>query len=107
LGKNLKSYPLVWFVGADLAALCTEAALLKCIREEMDVIDSEDESIKGDVPYSMNVTHEHFTLLLEQETHKLFLKLLLKCLMSARRTLEALRMLSENFKRLFSILWST
>lgn len=32
------------FVGADIAALCTEAAL-QCIREKMDVIDLEDEKL--------------------------------------------------------------
>ncbi|KAM2527421.1 hypothetical protein TB1_024678 [Malus domestica] len=32
------------YVGADLAALCTEGAL-QCIREKMDVIDLEDEEI--------------------------------------------------------------
>lgn len=31
------------YVGADLAALCTVAAL-QCIREKRDVIDLEDES---------------------------------------------------------------
>jgi transitional endoplasmic reticulum ATPase len=29
------------FVGSDVAALCTEAAL-QCIREKMDIIDIED-----------------------------------------------------------------
>ncbi|DBA05161.1 TPA: hypothetical protein N0F65_005011 [Lagenidium giganteum] len=38
------------FVGADMAALCTEAAL-QCIREKMDVIDIED---------AMSVTMAHF-----------------------------------------------
>jgi len=32
------------FVGADIAQLCSEAAL-QCIREQMDVIDIEDEVI--------------------------------------------------------------
>jgi transitional endoplasmic reticulum ATPase len=32
------------FVGADMAQLCTEAAL-QCIREKMDIIDIEDEKI--------------------------------------------------------------
>ena len=36
------------YVGADMAALCTEAAL-QCIREKMDVIDLEDESIDAEV----------------------------------------------------------
>jgi transitional endoplasmic reticulum ATPase len=47
------------FVGADLAALCTEAAL-QCIREKMDVIDLEDETIDAEVLNSMSVTNEHF-----------------------------------------------
>lgn len=36
------------FVGADMAALCTEAAM-QCIREKMDVIDIEDEAIDAEV----------------------------------------------------------
>ncbi|PPD77856.1 hypothetical protein GOBAR_DD25221 [Gossypium barbadense] len=63
-------------VGADLAALCTEAAL-QCIREKMDVIDLEDDSIDADI------------------------------LNGARRRLEALRRLNENFKRRRNIQWST
>ena len=47
------------FVGADLAALCTEAAL-QCIREKMDVIDLDDDTIDAEVLESMAVTNEHF-----------------------------------------------
>ena len=47
-------------VGADLAALCTEAAL-QCIREKMDVIDMEDETIDAEVLNSMAVTNDHFS----------------------------------------------
>ncbi|GBG71151.1 hypothetical protein CBR_g8453 [Chara braunii] len=47
------------FVGADLAALCTEAAL-QCIREKMDVIDLEDDTIDAEVLSSMAVSNEHF-----------------------------------------------
>merc|ERR1712216_556307 len=47
------------FVGADLAALCTEAAL-QCIREKMDVIDIEDDEIDAEVLESMAVTNAHF-----------------------------------------------
>lgn len=47
------------YVGADLAALCTEAAL-QCIREKMDVIDLEDESIDPEILNSMVVSNEHF-----------------------------------------------
>lgn len=48
-------------VGADLAALCTEAAL-QCIREKMDVIEmlDEDEIIDAEILNSMAVTNEHF-----------------------------------------------
>mmetsp|Transcript_7337 Transcript_7337/g.13797 ORF Transcript_7337/g.13797 Transcript_7337/m.13797 type:complete len:812 (-) Transcript_7337:192-2627(-) len=48
------------FVGADLAQLCTEAAM-QCIREKMDVIDIEDDSIDAEVLNSMAVTNENFT----------------------------------------------
>ncbi|KHN37457.1 Cell division cycle protein 48 like [Glycine soja] len=47
------------YVGADLAALCTEVAL-QCIREKMDVIDLEDESIDAEVLNSMAISNEHF-----------------------------------------------
>ncbi|KAL5703137.1 Cell division control protein 48 E [Ranunculus cassubicifolius] len=54
VSKNTHGY-----VGADLAALCTEAAL-QCIREKMDVIDMEDDSIDAEILNSMAVTNEHF-----------------------------------------------
>lgn len=47
------------YVGADLAALCTEAAL-QCIREKMDIIDIEDDTIDAEVLDAMAVTNEHF-----------------------------------------------
>ncbi|OII74477.1 CDC48 like AAA ATPase [Cryptosporidium ubiquitum] len=47
------------FVGADLAQLCTEAALC-CIREKMDVIDMEDETIDAVILDSMAVSQDHF-----------------------------------------------
>ncbi|PIA29239.1 hypothetical protein AQUCO_06100031v1 [Aquilegia coerulea] len=47
------------YVGADLAALCTEAAL-QCIREKMDIIDLEDETIDAEVLNMMAVTNDHF-----------------------------------------------
>lgn len=47
------------YVGADLAALCTEAAL-QCIREKMDVIDLEDENIDAEILNAMAVTNDHF-----------------------------------------------
>merc|ERR1711937_162093 len=47
------------FVGSDLAALCTEAAL-QCIREKMDLIDLDDETIDAEVLDKMYVTNENF-----------------------------------------------
>jgi len=47
------------YVGSDVAALCTEAAL-QCIREKMDLIDLEDDTIDAEVLNSMAVTQEHF-----------------------------------------------
>ncbi|GLT65041.1 hypothetical protein SLA2020_374940, partial [Shorea laevis] len=47
------------YVGADLAALCTEAAL-QCIREKMNLIDLGDKSIDAEILNSMAVTNEHF-----------------------------------------------
>merc|ERR1719197_158893 len=47
------------FVGADLAQLCTEAAL-NCIREQLDFIDIEDEVIDADILDAMNVEQYHF-----------------------------------------------
>ncbi|KAJ4829117.1 premnaspirodiene oxygenase-like [Turnera subulata] len=46
-------------VGADLAALCTEAAL-QCIREKMDVIDMEAETIDAEIIKSLTITNDHF-----------------------------------------------
>lgn len=43
------------FVGADLAQLCTESALT-CIREKMDLIDLEEETIDAEILDSMAVT---------------------------------------------------
>merc|ERR1711975_185697 len=47
------------FVGADMAALCTEAAM-QCIREKMDLIDLEDDTIEAEVLDAMAVNQEHF-----------------------------------------------
>jgi transitional endoplasmic reticulum ATPase len=51
------------FVGADIAQLCTEAAM-QCIREKMDIIDLEDEKIDAEVLDSLAVTQEHFNFAL-------------------------------------------
>merc|ERR1712100_843568 len=53
------------FVGADIAALCTEAAM-QCIREKMDLIDIEDEQIDAEILDSMAVNQDHFRHALAQ-----------------------------------------
>lgn len=53
------------FVGADLQALCTEAAL-QCIREKLDIIDIDDDQIDAEVLDSMKVTNDHFQFAKDQ-----------------------------------------
>jgi transitional endoplasmic reticulum ATPase len=53
------------FVGADMAALCTEAAM-QCIREKMDIIDIEEDTIDAEVLDEMKVCQSHFTYALGQ-----------------------------------------
>jgi len=48
------------FVGADLAQLCTEAAL-NCIREQLEFIDIEEEVIDAEILDAMSVQQFHFT----------------------------------------------
>jgi transitional endoplasmic reticulum ATPase len=48
------------FVGADLAQLCTEAAMIS-IREKMDLIDLDEETVDVEILDSMGVTQDHFT----------------------------------------------
>merc|ERR1712227_36474 len=52
-------------VGADLAALCSEAALQQ-IRGKMDLIDLEEETIDAEVMDSLAVTHEDFKWAMKQ-----------------------------------------
>jgi len=47
------------YVGADIAQLCTEAAM-QCIREKMVLIDLEEDTIDPAVLDAMNVTQDHF-----------------------------------------------
>jgi transitional endoplasmic reticulum ATPase len=53
------------FVGADIAALCTESAM-QCIREKMELIDMEGDTIDAEILASMNVTMDHFKYALGQ-----------------------------------------
>jgi len=54
-------------VGADLAALCSEAALQQ-IREKMDLIDLEDETIDAEVLDGLAVTMENFRFAMGKST---------------------------------------
>jgi len=48
------------FVGADLAQLCTEAAL-NCIREQLEFIDIEEDEIDAEILDAMAVEQLHFS----------------------------------------------
>ena len=54
-------------VGADLAALCSEAAL-QAIRKKMTLIDLEDESIDADLLNSLAVTMDDFQVNTDRST---------------------------------------
>jgi len=47
------------FVGSDLQQVCTEAAM-QCVREKMDLIDIDADTIDAEVLESMAVTNDHF-----------------------------------------------
>lgn len=47
------------YVGADLAQLCTEAAML-CIREKAELIDYQDSKLPEGMLDSMRVSMKHF-----------------------------------------------
>lgn len=49
------------FVGADIASLCTEAAM-QCIREKMDLIDIDGDAIDAEVLDALAVTQSHFMI---------------------------------------------
>lgn len=53
------------FVGADLAALCSEAAM-QCIREKMDLFDMEEEVIDVEILNSLVVSKPHFDHAMQQ-----------------------------------------
>uniref|UniRef100_A0A6G1SCA8 vesicle-fusing ATPase n=2 Tax=Aceria tosichella TaxID=561515 RepID=A0A6G1SCA8_9ACAR len=55
------------FVGADLAALCSEAALQQ-IREKMDLIDLEEETIDAEVLNSLAVSMANFRWALQKSS---------------------------------------
>lgn len=49
------------FVGSDLQQVCTEAAM-QCVREKMDYIDLDADTIDAEVLEGMFVTNDHFKL---------------------------------------------
>ena len=51
------------YVGSDMASLCSEAALQQ-IREKMDLIDMEEETIDAEVLDSLAVTMDNFRVCL-------------------------------------------
>ena len=53
------------YVGADLAQLCTEAAM-ECIREKTETIDFESDTIPAEVLNAMTVTQAHFAHAMKQ-----------------------------------------
>ncbi|CAF4417915.1 unnamed protein product, partial [Rotaria magnacalcarata] len=55
------------YVGADLKSLCSEAAIQQ-IREKMDVIDLEEDTIDAEVIDSLAVTQDNFRFALNQLT---------------------------------------
>ncbi|VAH87627.1 unnamed protein product [Triticum turgidum subsp. durum] len=80
------------YVGADLAALCTEAAL-QCIREKMDIIDLEDETIDAEILNSMAVTNDHFKTALTTSNPSALRETVLKFPMFLGKILVGWRML--------------
>ena len=47
------------FVGSDLQSLCTEAAM-QCVREKLDIIDIDADTIDAEILDSMAVNNDHF-----------------------------------------------
>lgn len=58
-------------VGADMAALCSEAAL-QAIRKKMTLIDLEDDSIDADLLNSLAVTMDDFKVSFNIHTQTLY-----------------------------------
>lgn len=103
------------YVGSDLASLCSEAAMQQ-IREKMDLIDLDLESIDAEILDSLAVTMENFkvlfislisfSLLLNQLIHRLFVKLLLKFRILHGEISAASNLSSGNFRKQYNILSS-
>ena len=59
-------------VGADMAALCSEAAL-QAIRKKLTLIDLEDDTIDAELLNSMSVTMDDFQVQKHKYTNRLLL----------------------------------
>lgn len=59
------------FVGADLAQLCTEAAM-HCIKEKTEMIDIDEEKIDEEILNTLAVEQKHFKVALEQSNPSAF-----------------------------------
>merc|ERR1711966_51590 len=59
------------FVGADLAQLCTEAAM-ECIREKSEFFDNDEEKIDNTVLNSLFVSQDNFRVALSQSNPSAF-----------------------------------
>lgn len=119
------------FVGADMASLCSEAAMQQ-IREKMDLIDLDEETIDAEVLDSLAVSMENFRVsdsdhfpaslsyrflliiahvfpstLLESRTHRLCARPRSRSRPPPGTTLAASKRSSSSCKRLSSTRWST
>lgn len=103
------------YVGSDLASLTSEAAMQQ-IREKMDLIDLEEETIDAAVLDSLAVSMENFRVIYNNILFSLFfsslwvarilllfVKLLLKYRMFLGMMLVVLKTLSVSSKKLFNI----
>eukprot|EP00287_Rhodomonas_sp_CCMP768_P007785 CAMPEP_0196728148 /NCGR_PEP_ID=MMETSP1091-20130531/8914_1 /TAXON_ID=302021 /ORGANISM="Rhodomonas sp., Strain CCMP768" /LENGTH=337 /DNA_ID=CAMNT_0042070857 /DNA_START=1206 /DNA_END=2219 /DNA_ORIENTATION=+ len=59
------------FVGADLAQLCTEAAM-NCIKEKTEIIDIDEEKVDDQILNTLAVGQKHFKTALEQSNPSAF-----------------------------------
>jgi transitional endoplasmic reticulum ATPase len=59
------------FVGADLAQLCTEAAM-QCVRKKIEMFDIEEEKVDKEILETLIVNQNHFRIALEQSNPSAF-----------------------------------
>jgi len=59
------------FVGADLAQLCTEAAM-QCVRKKIEMFDIDEEKVDEEILETLIVNQNHFRIALEQSNPSAF-----------------------------------